>query len=252
MDTDAILTEAESALRGGDLNAAEAVLTRSWPDIAKMPGDALHLLADIRFRSGKAADAESLLRAATKVEPDSQRHHIALGHTLASAGNFKAACESYRRALQINEAWPGLLRTLSQTALDAGDLVEAERAARRLIDTAPTAMAWSALSSALRAQAKGAEALAAADEGIRLEPNERSVQHSRGASLLMVGRAAEALTIFQELVANGVREPVLSVNHGTALLMLGRRSEADAVFDDALKRWPHAPNLRAQIAARRR
>lgn len=252
MDTDAVLIEVETALRGGDAKAAEAALSKAWPDRAKMPGDALHLLADIRHRAGKPADAEQLLRAAIKAEPDSLRHHIALGHILAANGNFKAACESYKRAAQINESWPGLLRTLSQTALQLGDLAEAERAARRLVETAPTAMAWSALSSALRAQAKGAEALAAADQALRLEPNERSAQHSRGASLLMVGRPAEALAIFQELLANGVSEPVLSINHGTALMMLGRRAEADAIFDEAFKRWPHAPNLRAQIEARRR
>lgn len=252
MDTDAILTEAERVLRTGDVQAAEAVIARSWPDPTKAPGDALHLLANIRQQTGNAKEAEFLLRAAIKVEPDSLRHYIALGHLLSTTENVAGAVDSYAGAMRINANWPGLRYVFARASYRAGRYEEAERVARQAIADAPTAESWDVLSCALRALSKGQEALGAADEALRLDPGNPPALNSRALALLMVGRDQESLAVLDNLVERGIVAPVIWLNRATVLERLGRGAEAAAVLADAAARWPHYPNLQAQLAARRR
>ena len=74
MNAEQVLTEAETAANRGDIGAAERALRAAWPDMSKAPGDAMHLLATLRIREGKQADAEHLLRGAARAEPTSLRH----------------------------------------------------------------------------------------------------------------------------------------------------------------------------------
>lgn len=252
MDTDAILAEAERALRTGDVRAAEAVLARRWPDPTKAPGDVLHLLAIIRQQTGNASEAELFLRAAVKVEPGSLRHHIALGHLLSSMDNAPAAMQSYAAALRINENWPGLRYVFACAAFLAGSLEEAERAARRVINETPNAAAWDILACVLRGQNRAQESLSAADEALRYEPANTAALNSRALALMMMGRDQEALAIYESIAERGVTLPVFELNRATALEQVGRAAEASAVLAAAAARWPHYPNFQAQLAARRR
>ena len=252
MDTDAILTEAERVLRTGDVRAAEAVLAKQWPDPTKAPGDALHLLATMRQQTGNAKEAELFFRAAIKVEPNALRHFIALGHLLAGVDNVAGAMDSYASAMRINAEWPGLRFVFAHAAYRAGRIDEAERAARQVVNEAPNAAAWDLLSCVLRAQNKGDEALSAADSALRFEPGYPPGRNSRGLALMMVGRGTEAVEVFDLLVESGVISPVVWLNRAAAYENVGRGADAAAILADAAARWPHYPNLQAQLAARRR
>ncbi len=251
MNAEQALIEAETAANGGDLAAAERTLRQMWPDVAKAPGDALHLLATLRLHEGKVADAELLLRGAVHAEPKSLRHHIALGHVLTGAGNHAGAVDAYAEALRIDPRWPGLRLVFAHAAYKAGRTAEAETAARQVVKEAPSADAWDVLSAASRAQGKGKEALEAADQALRLDPNHFNARNSRGAALLLLNRDREALEVFDGLAAQGVQAPVLSLNRGAALEKLGRKQEAQAVYAEAAQRWPNLPNLQQQLAQRR-
>lgn len=252
MSDEQILSEAERALSIGDVAGAEATLSRKWPGLARAPGDALHLMASIRLRQGRVQEAEKCFRDAVAAEPQSLRHTIALGHARVELEDYAGAAEAYAQAIRINRAWPGLMLVYSNANYQCGRLDEAEKAARQAIKDAPSVEAWNALSNAMRGQNKAAEALQAADEALRLNPGDQFALHNRGAALLLLGRAQEALSIFESLAAQGIAAPVLSLNRGDALDALGRRAEADAVYAEARTRWPHLPNLQAQIAKRRR
>lgn len=251
MTPDEVLDEAESALRLGDPAGVERALAKLWPDIRQAPADAKHVLGRARVEQQRFGEAEDLLRAAVQAEPQSLRHHVALGHALVAAGKFNDAANAYDSALRIDAAWPGLATAFSSAAYMAGRHQEAERAARHAIETSPNSSAWDALSAALRAQGKAQDAYNAAAEAVRLDDSNINAQNSLGAALMMLGRGQEALDVFDTLVSRGVVSPVLSLNRGTALQMLDRTAEAFAVYDEALQRWPNLPNLQQQIAQRR-
>lgn len=252
MSQDDALDKADAAFRRGDAAGAEQAITQEWRDLAKAPGDALHILAMVRMAQNNLADAEKFIRGAARAEPTSLRHHIALGHVLSAAGNHAGAVDAYLAAGRIDPKWPGLLIALSRSQYSAGRGAEAERAAREAIEAAPSAEAWDALSSALRAQGKSQDALKAADEALRLDWQHLNAQNSRGAALLQLNRAKEALDAFDAIVARGVEMPVLTMNRGEALEKLGRKAEAKALYDNAERRWPNLPNLQARIATARK
>jgi len=251
MSDDEVLTRAEAHLSMGDTENAERALTAAWRDISRAPGDAQHLMATIRLEQRRVDEAVQLMRGAVRTEPNSLRHHIALGHMLRGAGDAAGAMEAYAAAGRIDPKWPGLLLVYSHAAFDCRKYEEAERAARQLVQETPSVDAWNALSGALRALGKGQEALAAAEEALRLDPHDMPAHNHRGAALLVLNRPQEALDVFDAMEAQGLRAPVLSLNRGAALQMLGRDREASHVYDEAATLWPHYPNLQSQIARRR-
>jgi tetratricopeptide (TPR) repeat protein len=252
MSADEVLTLAERALAQGDPEAAERALARVWPHAEGAPADALHILASVRAMQKRGDEAIQLMRAAVKAEPNSLRHHIALGHLLSGMGREQDAAESYAKALAIDSNWPGLALAFSRASYWAGRHNDAERAARQAVNDAPNADAWDALSNAQRALGKGQDALNAAIEALRLDPQHIGALNSQGAALLVLGRAQEALDVFEQLAAGGVQAPVLSLNRGAALEVLGRRQEAVAVYQEAQRRWPTLANLQQQLAQRLR
>lgn len=252
MSQDAALEQAEAALNRGDAVAAEQAITKEWRDLAKAPGDAQHIMAMVRMSQNKFADAEKFIRGAVKAEPGSLRHNIALGHVLSAIGNDVGAVEAYAAAAKIDPKWPGIYIALSRANYHAGRGADAERAARQALEAGQSAEAWDALSCALRQQAKGQDALKAADEALRLDWQHLNAQNSRGAALLMLNRAQEALEVFDAIAARGVDMPVLTMNRGEALEKLGRKAEAKALYDDAARRWPSLPNVQARIATARK
>jgi predicted Zn-dependent protease len=252
MSMEDTLKDADRFLSLKDALGAERVLEAAWPNLNSAPAEAQHTWASLRILQNRYPEAEQLLRNAVRLEPESQRHVIALGHLLMSTGNFAGAAEAYAIAMRLDRNWPGLAGVYAQATYRAGNLDEAEKASRFWIEKAPNAQSWEMLSSVLRGQGKGAEALAAADEALKLDRQDADAMNSRGAALLLLDRAQEALEVFDALAARGVEAPVLSLNRAAAYDLLGRRNEARAIYDDAQRRWPDLPNLQQQIAARRR
>lgn len=249
MDPEQVLIDAERAQNQGDLPGAERILAQAWPNMQDAPPDARHLLGVIRAQQGDFAAAEQLLLSATRTEPDSLRHHIALGHVLVAQEKPAEAAEAYAAAMRIDRDWPGLSTVYARACFRAGRYDEAEKAARHAIAAAPSVSAYTTLAAALREQGKANEALAAADEALRLAPDDAGAIHSRAAALLKAGRAEEALRLIDGLVAQGVDAPAIHLNRGKALLALKREREARDAFAEGVRRHPADPDL--QAAARR-
>lgn len=252
MNNDQVLSEAERYLSLSDADAAERTLKTKWSDPARAPADAQHILANARAMRGRYDEAVELLRAAIKSEPKALRHHIALGHVFSQANKSAEAADAYAAALKIDPNWPGLLLVFARASHVAGRQQDSEKAARQLLQQAPSADAWDVLSWALRAQDKGEEALAAANAALKLDPNHTEAWHSRGVALVLTGKTDEGLAIFDDLVSRGIAAPALWLHRAGALDTLGRHAEAEDVYADAARRWPNAPNLQARLAQRRR
>ncbi|MFT3726604.1 MAG: tetratricopeptide repeat protein [Terricaulis sp.] len=251
MAAEEALSSAEAAVGRGDFAAAERALTAEWPTQAQMTGDALHVLASVRFGEGKIDQAAQLLKSAVALEPDALRHRIALGHTLTNLEDHAGAAAAFGEAMRINMKWPGLIQAYAMACYNAGNFKEAELAAREMLKADPSPQAYDTLSCALRGQGKAQEALAAADEAARRAPENPAIQHTRAAALLQLGRAQEALDILDNLQARGVQAPVIWLNKGKALASLKRQSDAVAAFTEGARRWPKHKDLQKALAEAR-
>src|SRR5262249_23608809 len=145
---------------------------------------------------GHVDEAERLLRRAVQTDPKSIDAHMALASLLAHKKDHAAAAESFANAMRIDRTKKGLALSYAMSCFRAGRYNEAEQSAALAVKNEPSASAYDALACALREQGKTAEALAAADQGLRLAPSNAAVQHTRGSILLAMGRNADALAIF--------------------------------------------------------
>jgi|CXWL01.1.fsa_nt_gi predicted Zn-dependent protease len=248
MTQEQALREAERLLRTGDVASAERVLASLWPDTGTAPAAVLHLLGLIRRKQNLLAEADVLLRRALAAEPDQARHRVALGDLLLAAGAAGPATDILATALQIDPNFPGARRLFARAALAASRTGDAERAARELLNEAPTAEAWDILSCALRAQDRLEEAVAAGDEALKLHPDASYARHNRACAMLRLGRNEEALQELDSLAASGVEAAPIWLNRGVARLNLTRAEEAETIFADGIRRWPFDVNLQNALA----
>jgi tetratricopeptide (TPR) repeat protein len=161
IDTDAyapILDEARLCMERDDGRKAEVIFRRVLHENQNHIG-ALCGLAAVSLVAGFPQDAQRLLRHALK-----QSAHM-----------------------------PLIRRGLAQAHLDAGELAEAEAAARHslLIDAGSSA-SWVLLGSVLAHSMQQAAALDAYDHALGLDANQVRVQLSRGHVLKTLGRRADA------------------------------------------------------------
>lgn len=252
MSMEETLKEADRFIGMKDALGAERVLEAAWPNINTAPAEVQHTWANVRVLQGRYPEAEQLLRNAARLEPESQRHAIALGHLLVTTGNHKGAAEAYAAAMRLDRDWPGLAGVYALATYRSGNFAEAEKAARYWIEKAPSAEAWDTLSGALREQGKGAEALAAADEALRVDPRNNGAHNSRAAALLKLGRPQDALEVLNGLIANGVSAPAIYLNRGKALEAMKRQAEAAANYADGASRFPGDRALQQAAASSRR
>lgn len=136
-----------------------------------------------------------------------------------------------------------------RAALVAGRAAEAEPMARALTISAPSSEAFELLSQALRMQGKPQKALAAAEEGLRLDLNNVRLTHGRGLALADLGRSEEALRVFDALAKRGLEQPPVWLSRGIALLSLARDADAEAMFADGIRRWPRDQGLQHGLAS---
>jgi predicted Zn-dependent protease len=251
MSDEDVYFQAENALRRNDSAGAERVLLQQWPDISSAPGDTLHLMGVVRLAQLKGAEAADFLRAAVRADPDSLRHHILLGHILAADEDLAGATDAYAAAVRVDAKWPGLMMSYARAAYRAGRYAEAEAAARQLTANAPTAGAWDTLSCVLREQGKAKDAIAAAEQALRIDPRHAGAQHSYAAALLAGGRAPDALRALDTLAAQNVHGPTVAITRARVLEKLGRRGEADAAYAQAARLWSADPAVRKALDSRR-
>ncbi|WP_395648121.1 tetratricopeptide repeat protein [Terricaulis sp.] len=204
--------------------------------------------ADRCERAGDILGAEKTLRSAIRATPNEARLHFALGELVQRMGYAGHAADSFAEALRLNPGLSNVRRAFARASLDAGRVETAEAAARRLIADTDSSDAWDILASALRAQDRLDEALAAGEEAMKRAPGQNPPKHNRAVTLTRLGRNEEALTTFDALVAARVEAPMLWLNRGVALLNLTRLQEAEDVFADGVKRWPFDLGLQNALA----
>lgn len=154
---------------------------------------------------------------------------------MEAAGNHAAAIQVYRELIKDDpkDAGPHYLLACAQLAsLDVGGCLRALREAIRLRDTVPEFFAVQAI--ALRASHRLDDALAAADRGLALDPNNLSALEVRGDLLYIRGRLDEGIRLMLPAYKAGCTNPQYLATLARLLASAKRTPEAREVLDRAV------------------
>ena len=247
-DVRALASASRDLLNRGDVIGAERVLT---PVFNELWGDASvwHLMGLIKQSQNKLDEAERYLRRAVAETLTQPGYYNDLGVTLQARGELPEAMKVFRAAIALSPTTPVFRVNLVHCLSAAGDLAEAEREAHAYIAALPTPEAWTLLGLVQRTEGRFEEALASAEEALRMAPKLRGLKHNRAIALDRLGRTKEALDIFEVLAREDLETPDLALNFARALYHVGRAEEAEDVLERATTHWPQA--VAAQLALAR-
>jgi tetratricopeptide (TPR) repeat protein len=156
-----------------------------------------------------------------------------------SAGNAKAAAESYRKALQLNARDAKLHYNLSLALDRLGELSEEQKELERTVDLDPTiAVAQNQLGLfAFRAgQQAAAEKLF--KKALAIDPTFSEAQTNLGALFSQQGKTEEAAQLFQQAIENDPKDFKAYVDLGLVMAQKGAFSEAEQQFHTAIQLAP--------------
>ena len=192
--------------------------------LAQSPGnfEALHMLGVIAAQQGRFAAAEALLREALTIEVRATALNN-LGNALNSLGRREEAIAAYDHALRLDPAYQrafdnrnNVLRALGRATVPPPSSRD-EAAA-----TTMTATATATATNATNATTNAAPAQAGNDAG---GDSARDALR-RGIALMGSRRFADALAAFDEVIALEPDHAIAHSNRGAALFELGRHDDA--------------------------
>lgn len=269
MSNDNLLEMARSMMASGDLEGAErALATRT--QVPPAPVDAVLLLADIRLRAGRNAEALAALEAhrgnrrigdwlreyyvGERLNAEAMRLMQAMPKSgsiddlidqaaLAQlAGDSRSAVAIARKALALQPDNAFALNHLGRALFNAGAADEAKGAFERAVAAAPGyCQAWHNLGHVLRARRDAKAAEAAYRKAIAIAPYYQSALLNLALLQMGQGHNAEAAETLRTLLG-------FNPTHAEALLNLGichhiqrEFEEAKAAFGQAIAADPSQP-----------
>jgi tetratricopeptide (TPR) repeat protein len=121
-----------------------------------------------------------MLDAITTYEPKNWSAFWVKGKAYQAMGDRKAACVAFKASFDIHDEDTDVAREYMYECLNLGDGAEGLRAARRALELKPSDAGLHAnLALALIIAAKPKEALAAIDESLRIDPEDKISQNVR-------------------------------------------------------------------------
>jgi predicted Zn-dependent protease len=195
-----------------------------------------------QLREGNARAAAVSLRQFVIENPDMSDGWVALAQAQAKSGDGRSAMESLRVAMTRFPESPIVVLSMASALFERGQLDEAEKHARLVLDSDPIP-AHELLASMAEKRgdlAKAAEHLTAVLE--RAPANVDALVrlarlHARA------GRFGDAATLFDRAVAVGAPARDVQFDRGETLLQLGRIADAEGAYRAEVTAFPD--NLRA-------
>lgn len=223
------------------------------PETAR--ADMLASQSGAALATGDAARAATLAEAATKLDPNSARSHLALAMSLMQTKDLGAAQPMFDKALALNPNDPRTPIALGQAQANAGNLKGAEQnfrtavaAARRYQHGIARLVAYTYLVDTLLRQQDTAKAVEAAAELAEWSPNNPIALRTQGRALLAADKAGEARTVLEKAVAaapgDGPSRLLLSLVHEK----LGNAQQAEAQLTSLLAQDPNSSLARRALA----
>ncbi len=154
-----------------------------------------------------------------KVAPYSARSYQVMGAGVAADGNWKAALDAYRHAIQLDPSLAG---------------VHLEIAILLLIhSTEPDA--WQ-------------QGLRELQQELQVDPTSAQAEYEIGEVYRKHGRLEEAVAAFRHALEFDSSAPAVRVGMAKALLQLGRKTEALSILEPAAKTHPEDPAVHFLLA----
>jgi predicted O-linked N-acetylglucosamine transferase (SPINDLY family) len=196
-----LLRDGQAFLTRGQASSARNRL-REAAKLAPHDARARFLLGGALLACGEADQARIELEAADALAPGAPEILANLGLARQQSGARDEAIETFRRALALSPGEPGIRLNL------ANALIDARRADEALALLAPAQGPAACALLLARAQAlleleRPEEALAAAEEAARLEPDSNDTITARFTAMGRAGRYLEAIALAETIVARG-------------------------------------------------
>jgi superkiller protein 3 len=240
----------------------------------------IEVLANQLGAAGRSAEAEELLRAATRDGVNDQQAWLSLAHYHEQRDEAAKARDALEQGLRLlEEAPPALAAAYVDLSIRAGDFERAEELLSRF-ESEPV-MESLLRGRLLLARARPAEALEALEEGLRLWPDHSVARWLAAQAAEQLGDYDRALTEYREAVRNDPRnrDAVSSLlrlleasgQYQEALAVLARyqglgprsrdpellvqamrfasRAGQRGIFDEAVRRLAEIPGQRGVVAA---
>ena len=240
------LAQAWAAWQQGDLARAQASCVQA---LAQRPHDAgaLHLLAVVHLRQGRATEALDAIDRAFAHTAPSAALHANRAAALRLLGRTDEALASLERALALRPDDAAALNTRAAVLLDLGRADAARVSVERsLALDANDAAAHNNHGNALVQLGRSAEALAAYDRALALDPRPAATHYNRGNAFAALGRYGDAVEAFDAALQRDTQHAPALASRGNALLAAGRPTAAEESLRRALAIAPRTPFLFGQ------
>ena len=141
-------------------------------------------------RTDRAAEAEEIFSRLLAQHGDNAELHVVLGQAHAQQGDYDAAVQSLRRALELKPTVAEANATLGTIYLKQGRLAEASTALKAEIAAHPEdTRAQHTLATVLDLEGQSAEALAILTRLLKVRPDYAGARYLMGKILLAPGRS---------------------------------------------------------------
>ena len=214
--------------------------------------DALHLLGVIAVQQGEWLEADTLLRRARAINPQSPEacsNHVVALKALERHDEALAACDA---AIALNPNYVEAHHNRGVALLARQRYDEALASFDAALALRPAfAPAFADRGSALAGLGRHEAALASYDRALALQPRDPKALVRRGAALSALARHAEALDMIDRALALAPDDVDALNSRGGALTQLRRYPEAMACYDRALELRPDFAEARYNRGALR-
>ncbi len=189
--------------------------------------------------------AEQCVRAALAVDPADAQLHSLLALCLKGRGNHAEALQEAAEAIRLAPDDADPYKIMAVLLLSAEQEAAAETAVRQVLALAPTdADAYALLGSILARRADWLGTLAAADEGLALDPQQVACLNLRALALACLNRPAEAEPMLRHALATAPESADTHAIRGHLRVQAGDFVGAGEHFRDALRLDPDSEPVR--------
>lgn len=200
----------------------------------------LTVLGVAYIRTGRAAEAEAILRRAVDADPDDPTARSNLGIVLVQSRRYDEAIEELRKLL---DRWPDFAAARNNLAIalgESGNLAGAEREVRQALEDQPEFLdGLLTLAAILDRNGRYEEEYAVLKRALPLSEGRADVRHRAAMCAAQVGRCARALELLEpDLNHPEVFFPDLNLAVATCLEKNGRIQLALRHFEAAAQKSP--------------
>jgi tetratricopeptide (TPR) repeat protein len=235
-------------LQSGQYAAAHAQLESL---VAANPGyvEGLRLLAGAKQALGDTSQAESLLRRALGIDPESPATLTTLAEILLLSGRGAEAVPLLQRAIQGTPPYPRAALLLARHYLSSGQPAVALEVAAPWCNSGRADMDLSALHvAAYAALGRQAEAVANYRRLVAQAPDDAVAAHTLAVALNAAQQPEEAERIARQTLLRAGATAALHFTHARSLLTLERFDEAELALRECVRLDPRRADAHDRLA----